>query len=422
MVYQLRRLISGVRVVHVYRVLVCIHEDVRPFTAPASSSTYSSVGDNRVTTKREPAQQKRAINPRSTERFSQSPPVPTNIFYPHATLNAQASKLIIKNLDPTDQAEQDFKSNICNIDGSHPSHVVQLKRMANHYHSKCDKLKSEVQKESKRVNAMDFENDKYHTQAYSKLSTTLTKPITFLRRDLPGPAGQQVGTFAPQPTELDDILTRAWQKVYDGTNRTLEVLAEQFCAKYEHLLIHQPEAPCEDIDADAFHASCIKASNSAGGLDGWEPIDFKLLSPFSFKFVVSLLNSIENGAPWPQGTLHGRLAFLAKDPNDAEEPHAYRPLLVLPHLYRRWAAYRLQCLPAWIQTWANESMFAGIPGRGAEDAWWLTSVSIETWQSKQIHFSGASADIAKCFDQIVRPLVYAAAETAGMPKRILDPY
>ena len=67
-------------------------------------------------------------------------------------------------------------------------------------------------------------------------------------------------------------------------------------------------------------------------------------------------------------------------------------------------------------------MFAGIPGRGAEDAWWLTSVSIEAWQSQKIQFSGASADIAKCFDQIVRPLVYAAAETAGMPKRILDPY
>ena len=231
-----------------------------------------------------------------------------------------------------------------------------------------------------------------------------------------------MGTFATAPEELDSILTRAWQHIYKGTTRPLTELVQHFCAKYEHLSMHHSEAPCEDIDTQALYASCVKSSNSAGGLDGWEPSDFKLLSVFSFDFVVSMLNAIEKGAPWPQGTLHGRLAFLAKDPSDAEEPYAYRPLLVLPHLYRRWAAYRLQCLPSWVHTWANESMFASISDRGAEDAWWLTSVSIETWQAQRIQFSGSSADIAKCFDQIVRPLVYASAKMAGMPKRIHYPY
>lgn len=72
--------------------------------------------------------------------------------------------------------------------------------------------------------------------------------------------------------------------------------------------------------------------------------------------------------------------------------------------------------------WSNEAMLAGVPARGAEDAWWLTSVSIEKWQAQKICFSGSSADIAKCFDQIVRPPVYAVARTAGLPSRILDPY
>ena len=31
-------------------------------------------------------------------------------------------------------------------------------------------------------------------------------------------------------------------------------------------------------------------------------------------------------------------------------------------------------------------MFAGIPDRGAEDAWWLTSVSLETWQAQKVFF------------------------------------
>ena len=337
-------------------------------------------------------------------------------------LNANAMQAIIKDIDSHEPVESDFLESIRGIDGSHPRHLIQLKRMANHFRTKRDAIASQLAKQAHEQKVKDFDNDRHHVKAYSKLSDNLTKPITFLKRDEVGPEGQQIGTFATQPAELDNILTRAWQRIYHGTSRPLQQVADDFCKKYEHLLFHAPEAACDEIDSEAFRASCLKASNSAGGLDGWHPVDFKLLSPLAFKFVVDLLNSIETGAPWPQGTLHGRLAFLAKDPSDAEEPGAYRPLLVLPHLYRRWAAFRLQCLPAWIQTWANESMFAGIPERGAEDAWWLTSVTIETWQAQQIQFSGSSADIAKCFDQIVRPLVYAVAKTAGMPKRILEPY
>ena len=38
------------------------------------------------------------------------------------------------------------------------------------------------------------------------------------------------------------------------------------------------------------------------------------------------------------------------------------------------------------------------------------------------HFSGASADIFKCFDQIVRPLLRSILELAGMPKEVLGAY
>ena len=47
---------------------------------------------------------------------------------------------------------------------------------------------------------------------------------------------------------------------------------------------------------------------------------------------------------------------------------------------------------------------------------------MENWQAKGIPFSGSSADIAKCFDQLLRPLIYAVASAAGMPSRVLQPY
>ena len=47
---------------------------------------------------------------------------------------------------------------------------------------------------------------------------------------------------------------------------------------------------------------------------------------------------------------------------------------------------------------------------------------MELWQTKGVPFPGSSADIAKCFDQLVRPLVYSLARSAGMPTRVLQPY
>ena len=157
-------------------------------------------------------------------------------------------------------------------------------------------------------------------------------------------------------------------------------------------------------------------------MDGWNPEDFKLLPFSAYQTLTDMLNCIEGGAAWPVGITFGRLVFLAKDPKDTEQPLSYRPLLITPHVYRRWAAYRLQTLDSWIELWANQYMFAGIPDRSAEDAWWITSATIEGFQTQGTPFSGASADIMKCFDQVVRPLLYFVLRIAGLPYRILEPY
>ena len=56
---------------------------------------------------------------------------------------------------------------------------------------------------------------------------------------------------------------------------------------------------------------------------------------------------------------------------------AYRILLLLPNLYRRWAMLRLRDLRPWVETWSVPEMFAGIPGKGAEDAWWHLALRLE---------------------------------------------
>ena len=67
-------------------------------------------------------------------------------------------------------------------------------------------------------------------------------------------------------------------------------------------------------------------------------------------------------------------------------------------------------------------MYAGVPGKGAVDAWHLALTTIEQYKLEKEQFAGAVADIMKFFDQIRRRLVYKVAEAAGMPPSILKAY
>ena len=79
-------------------------------------------------------------------------------------------------------------------------------------------------------------------------------------------------------------------------------------------------------------------------------------------------------------------------------------------------------LQAWTEKWATTNMFAGVPGVGAEEGWYLTQLTFEAFRLQGKHITAGSIDVYKCFDQINRTLVYELAQSAGMPKTVLDTY
>ena len=70
----------------------------------------------------------------------------------------------------------------------------------------------------------------------------------------------------------------------------------------------------------------------------------------------------------------------------------YRILLILSVVYRRWASVRLRSMTSWTEGWKLPCMFAGVPGMGAEDAWWSTAVKLARAIVEAPPFSGASLD------------------------------
>ena len=83
---------------------------------------------------------------------------------------------------------------------------------------------------------------------------------------------------------------------------------------------------------------------------------------------------------------------------------------------------RLADMDMWVQCWALPETYAGVPGKGAVDAWYEVPTKTLTMKLNGKEHCGGVADIAKFFDQIRRPLIYKLAEAAGMPPKVLRAY
>ena len=138
--------------------------------------------------------------------------------------------------------------------------------------------------------------------------------------------------------------------------------------------------------------------------------------------LAQLLDLVEQGCPWPRQLLYTKAHLLSKDPNKRLDPLQYRCLTITPVIYRVWAKVRLHHMQTWIATWAHPQMYAGIVGRGASDAWYISSLAVELAKLEHNPIVGGALDLFKCFDQIVRQLLYVILALAGCPHQVLIAY
>ena len=157
-------------------------------------------------------------------------------------------------------------------------------------------------------------------------------------------------------------------------------------------------------------------------MDGVTPQDFGLFDADCLSWIADILNLIEAGARWPSDSLHIAAHMLAKDPEDSLNPMSYRSLMVTPSLYRVWDKLRLVQLQQWTSKWILKEMFAGGSGAAASDAWYLSSLDFEMYGLQGTNYCGGTCDLYKCFDQVIRPLLYSVLALAGLPTCVLTAY
>ena len=74
--------------------------------------------------------------------------------------------------------------------------------------------------------------------------------------------------------------------------------------------------------------------------------------------------------------MHTKAGFLANNLGELGDPLGYRILLIMPTVYRRYAATRHRHLKGWIREWATEDMYAGVAAMSVEEAWYITALSL----------------------------------------------
>ena len=178
----------------------------------------------------------------------------------------------------------------------------------------------------------------------------------------------------------------------------------------------------KELDWIDLKAVCTQSLGAAGGLDGWTKAELAWTSDRGFQLLADWYRVVELTGRWPEDQTKTRAVFLSKDCTDVGNPMAYRILKITSTLYRVWGTVRIRNLEAWIRTWADEAMFAGVPGAGSEEGWYITQLDFELKRLMGSHITAGSIDVFKCFDQVVRPLVTSLARAAGMPENILKTY
>ena len=195
-----------------------------------------------------------------------------------------------------------------------------------------------------------------------------------------------------------------------------------FVEKFDKDIIKQRVYTAQAIYGQMVFESLANTAESAASLDGWCHKDLSLLARTVCDEVTTMLNQIEEGAPWPRSATHARVVYLEKDGAAIGEVMSYRPLTITPPIYRCWATMRLATLEEWIGSWPLHEMYAGIPEMEVVDAWHKALTSIEQLKLNGKPFCGGVADVASIFDQVRGGLVYKMAAAAGIPPMVLRAY
>eukprot|EP00435_Cladocopium_sp_Y103_P048140 s519_g14.t1 len=217
---------------------------------------------------------------------------------------------------------------------------------------------------------------------------------------------------------LHEAFLQAWQQRWDAHRHVSD---EHWTEIIEFIQLSMPTAPMQlrPLTVDRWYQALkSKKARSAKGMDSVSRADL-LAMPLSFHAqVVRILNNLESEGTWPDQWLDGAVHSLAKVDTPEVISH-FRPITVMPLIYRTYTSLRARELLRHISQVAPASMYGNRPGQTAMSLWWSLQQRIELSLYQEASSNGVISDIIKAFNCLPRLPVFAAARAIGVPKALL---
>ena len=157
-----------------------------------------------------------------------------------------------------------------------------------------------------------------------------------------------------------------------------------------------------------------KKSRSATGPDAWSRQDLLKMPHDITAALISMLEQIEMGSPWPRSTVTG-IVFSLEKVQGASRVNQYRPITVFSLIYRTWSSIRAKQSLQHLVSHAPSFCFGNLPKRSAVQVWLGIQSQIETCHFDNQPLSGAMIDIEKCFNHLPRLPLLSVCCRLGLP-------
>ena len=179
------------------------------------------------------------------------------------------------------------------------------------------------------------------------------------------------------------------------------------------------QCPHVDLDPAAFKLELKhRRSKGAIGLDGVSLRDLQSLPDRAIQELCTFYAEAERSGRWPQQLLNGLVVSLAKSTQPAS-PLDYRPITILPVLYRLWGSHHAKsCLRA-LNEILPPDLYGSRPGCHATQVWSQLLWLIEQSQICGTTLVGLQCDIQKAFNHLPRLVVAEAAGAVGLSGKVL---
>ena len=217
------------------------------------------------------------------------------------------------------------------------------------------------------------------------------------------------------PNLIDAEFRKAWLPYFCRSGQR-ETSLDEFGFEVDGWLPLLPEVHLPRLTGQLLADVVHRKGVSAGGLDGWDWREIKVLPLSWFDELARILSKVEDLGVWPDGLLDADITMIPKTDGNAT-PLGQRPLSVLLVVYRIWAAARMGQLEGWFKSWVPDSVFCGGGGRGSVEAWYTSSLDIEEVLSgaADSHVRLFVADVVKSFDTVDRKILDRVLSSLGLP-------